>query len=54
MPLPGDAETAVFRLVQEALTNTLKHADASRAEIALEWTEEGLHVAVSDNGRGVQ
>jgi signal transduction histidine kinase len=52
LPLPGDAETAVFRLVQEALTNTIKHADASRAEIALDWTEEGLHVAVSDNGRG--
>lgn len=54
LPLAGDAETAVFRLVQEALTNTIKHAGATRAEVLLEWASDGLRIAVSDNGRGAQ
>ena len=49
---PG-AETAAYRVVQEALTNTLKHARASRAEVCLAWSAGALEVTVSDNGRGM-
>lgn len=47
------AELALYRLVQEALTNTLKHAGAgSRTEVRFEWAADALAVTVSDNGTG--
>ncbi|NUR57549.1 MAG: sensor histidine kinase [Catenulispora sp.] len=48
---PG-AETAAYRLVQEALTNTLKHARASRADVVLAWSPQALEITVADDGRG--
>ncbi|MFE6332277.1 sensor histidine kinase [Streptomyces sp. NPDC057798] len=51
-PLPPDTEVAVFRIVQEALTNTVKHAGASSATVALDWAEDALTVSVTDDGRG--
>ncbi|MHC3468996.1 sensor histidine kinase [Streptomyces sp. 7R007] len=51
-PLPPDTEVAVYRVVQEALTNTVKHAYASRATVELNWTEDALTVTVTDDGRG--
>jgi signal transduction histidine kinase len=47
-------ETAVFRLVQEALTNVLKHARATRVSVMLEHRYEELLVIVEDNGCGFQ
>jgi signal transduction histidine kinase len=52
IPLPADAETAAYRVVQEALTNTLKHADASCSDVHLEWSGNALRVTVADDGRG--
>jgi signal transduction histidine kinase len=51
-PLPPDAEVAAYRVVQEALTNTVKHAYASSAVVELDWTKEALTVTVTDDGRG--
>ncbi|GLY88477.1 sensor histidine kinase [Actinoallomurus iriomotensis] len=51
-PLPADAEVAAYRIVQEALTNTVKHAGASRVTVSLDWSDTGLEVTVSDNGDG--
>ena len=51
-PLPADAEVAVYRVVQEALTNTVKHAYAACATVELEWTEDLLTLTVTDDGRG--
>jgi signal transduction histidine kinase len=50
--LPAPVETAVFRIVQEALTNVLKHAQANRVSVILEYRNEELLVIVEDNGRG--
>ncbi len=51
--LGAAAGLAAYRLVQESLTNTLKHAGAAaRAEVRLCWTEEELVVEVIDDGRG--
>ena len=50
--LSSGAETAAYRVVQEALTNTLKHARASRAEVRLAWSPAALEITVADNGRG--
>ncbi|CCK26178.1 two-component sensor [Streptomyces davaonensis JCM 4913] len=51
-PLPPDTEVAAFRIVQEALTNTVKHAYASSATVALDWAEDALTLSVTDDGRG--
>ncbi|MFI6034509.1 sensor histidine kinase [Streptomyces sp. NPDC051315] len=51
-PLAPDTEVAAYRVVQEALTNTVKHAYASSAVVELDWTEDALTVTVTDDGRG--
>jgi len=51
-PLPPDTGIAVYRVVQEALTNTVKHAYASSATVRLDWTERELTLTVTDDGRG--
>ncbi|MFJ9457305.1 sensor histidine kinase [Kitasatospora sp. NPDC101447] len=51
--LPADVEAAAYRIVQEALTNTVKHAGADRVAIRVRRSAEVLEVVVSDNGRGV-
>lgn len=45
-------ETACFRIAQEALTNILKYAEATRIRVALELADGGLALEVSDNGGG--
>ncbi|MBR7835966.1 hypothetical protein KDL01_22010 [Actinospica durhamensis] len=52
VPLPPDTEVALYRTVQEALTNMLKHAKAERAELRLDWAPEALTVRVTDDGVG--
>jgi signal transduction histidine kinase len=50
---PGpEARTIAYRIVQEALANTRKHANASRVEVSLETQEHGLCTIVSDDGVG--
>ncbi|HKL37421.1 MAG TPA: PAS domain-containing sensor histidine kinase [Bacteroidales bacterium] len=54
VPLSGDKSLAVYRVVQEALTNVVRHAKASRVTIHL-YTEAGLlHVILKDNGSGIK
>ncbi|MGW1780687.1 sensor histidine kinase [Streptomyces sp. NPDC002143] len=51
-PMPADGDTAAYRIVQEALTNVVKHAGADRAEVRLRWRDDGLEIRVVDDGRG--
>jgi signal transduction histidine kinase len=51
-PLPPGLDLAAYRIVQEALTNTLKHADASQAKVTLRYGAGELAVDVLDDGRG--
>lgn len=51
--LPPDVETTVFRIVQEGLTNVIKHARARRVWIALVRNGAGLVVRIADDGVGV-
>ncbi|GAA3236225.1 sensor histidine kinase [Actinocorallia longicatena] len=50
--LADDTATTVYRIVQEALTNTLRHAAADRVEVRLDWRAEGLCLEISDDGEG--
>lgn len=43
----------IYRLIQEALTNVLKHAAATRVDVAVEYGEKATSVTISDNGIGV-
>jgi signal transduction histidine kinase len=51
-PLPPTVDVSAYRIVQEALTNTLKHAGASRADVRLRFWPGELEVEVIDDGRG--
>jgi len=50
--LPPGLDLSAYRIVQEALTNTLKHAHAARAEVALCYGARDLRVEVRDDGSG--
>jgi signal transduction histidine kinase len=51
--LPQDVEVCVYRVVQEATTNTARHSGARNVVVTLSQTNGGLDVAVEDDGRGV-
>ena len=50
--LPSDVETTVYRIVQEALTNVVKHAEATRVSILLVRRDATVTAVVEDDGRG--
>lgn len=50
--LPGGLEIACFRIVQEAVTNTLRHAEAKRLSVRLERAGTTMKLHVEDDGRG--
>ncbi|MCX5820353.1 MAG: PAS domain S-box protein [Deltaproteobacteria bacterium] len=50
--LPGHIENAMFRIVQEALTNVIKHAQATEAIVNIRIENSCLYVTVTDNGIG--
>jgi signal transduction histidine kinase len=52
VPLPTTVELNAYRIVQEALTNILKHAGPTRATVVLDYDDESLRVEVRDHGRG--
>ncbi|MEU6683532.1 histidine kinase [Streptomyces sp. NPDC046832] len=51
-PVPEGVGATVFRVVQEALTNTLRHAEARTAQVRLAYGEGELEVGVTDDGKG--
>ena len=52
--LPLDVEIALYRVVQEALTNVQRHAAASQVSVVLERRDGHIRLIVEDNGRGFQ
>jgi signal transduction histidine kinase len=51
--LPRGIDISAYRIIQEGLTNALKHADAHRADVALQYTPDQLTIEVRDDGNGV-
>ena len=51
-PLPGEADLAVFRALQEALSNIVRHAEAERVDVTVSVDDDALTLVVRDDGRG--
>ena len=51
-PLPAGIDLTAYRLVQEGLTNALKHAHATQAEVLVRYANGSVELVVSDNGSG--
>src|SRR5205085_8175667 len=51
--LNREQSTAIFRIFQEALTNILRHAQATRGDIMVKEEAEEFFLQISDNGRGI-
>ena len=51
-PLPSGLDLVAYRVVQEALTNTLKHAGPARAQVIVSYGDTDITISVLDTGRG--
>ena len=51
-PLPLESEQALYRIIQEALSNISRHSQADWARLALIYTPDCLRLEIADNGRG--
>ena len=51
-PLPPAIDLSAYRIVQEGLTNSLKHARAGRADVVVRYATDELRIEVRDDGRG--
>jgi signal transduction histidine kinase len=50
--LPRALDLSAYRIIQEGLTNALKHARASRADVTLRYSSDELRIEIRDDGRG--
>jgi len=50
--IPNDMSIVLFRIVQEAITNVVRHANATRVTILLNYSEEEINLQIEDDGRG--
>jgi signal transduction histidine kinase len=50
--LPGGLDLAAYRVVQEALTNCLRHAGGARAEVTVRYGDDALELEIADRGAG--
>ncbi|WP_413364880.1 sensor histidine kinase [Lysinibacillus sp. 3P01SB] len=52
--IPSEHEVAIFRLVQECVTNALKHGKPKEINVKLEWLKNGINIVVKDDGAGFE
>ncbi|MDR7273262.1 sensor histidine kinase [Catenuloplanes atrovinosus] len=52
VPVPPEVSVAAYRVVQESLTNVVRHARAGSARVGLDWSASALRVEITDDGRG--
>jgi signal transduction histidine kinase len=52
LPLPRAIDLSAYRIVQEGLTNALKHAHASQADVTVRYRPDGVELEVADDGKG--
>jgi signal transduction histidine kinase len=52
VPIKEEDEIFIFRIIQEFLSNSVKHAKAKKIALSLQYTENFLYLSLSDNGKG--
>lgn len=50
--LPSEMETALYRIIQESLTNIARHSQAHKASVTMHEDEEAVYATITDDGRG--
>ena len=50
--VPDEVRLVLFRIVQEAVTNTIRHAEASQVQVSLDVSQSEVNLVISDNGKG--
>ncbi|WP_256090193.1 sensor histidine kinase, partial [Actinacidiphila rubida] len=50
--LPAELDLSAFRIIQEALTNVVRHAGTSRCQVTIDYQDEELTIDIVDDGRG--
>jgi signal transduction histidine kinase len=51
-PLPPEIDLSAFRIIQESVTNVVRHANARRCQVSVDYREEELAIEVVDDGKG--
>ncbi|MGI5325541.1 sensor histidine kinase [Actinomadura nitritigenes] len=51
-PLPPDVDLSAYRIVQEAVTNVVRHAGTDRCRVTIDYRDEGVTVEIDDDGSG--
>jgi len=51
-PLPADIDLSAFRIIQEAVTNVVRHADTDQCQVVIDQQDGQLSIEVTDSGRG--
>ncbi|NRQ37084.1 sensor histidine kinase [Nonomuraea sp. NN258] len=51
-PLPPEIDVSAYRIIQEAITNVVRHAGTSRCQVTIEYRDDELAVEIVDGGRG--
>jgi signal transduction histidine kinase len=51
-PLPADIDLSAYRIIQEAITNVVRHAGTSQCRVSIDRQDDQLSIEVVDNGRG--
>lgn len=54
LTLDDARSTAIFRIIQESLTNVVRHADATEVQISFERSPDTLSFSITDNGKGIE
>lgn len=52
LDLPASLQTTLYRIIQESITNSIRHGQANNIAVRLHFNEQGLHLDVEDDGRG--
>jgi signal transduction histidine kinase len=53
-PIPAGVDLSAYRIIQEGLTNALKHAHASHADVSLRYDDDALELEIRDDGEGAE
>ncbi|MGW8358021.1 sensor histidine kinase [Streptomyces wedmorensis] len=51
-PLPADVELSAFRIIQEAVTNVVRHAGTHECQVVIDYQEDELAIEITDHGHG--